>query len=263
MTKFNAAIAAIEDYPSDKTPQDFVVALYPETPAKSAESLASEDEQIVNMALLLSLDSVTIYHPSVKAEISSSPRWTMQRLQLKCGKWEPRTDGFLQVGSDGSKTRAIVETKPRVRNVNPLGLQKQEGAQMAAWIYQSPDKDFAVSGKESPCFRRLLISQDSCEIYMTIAEYDSAYLDYLHGKEEATYDEPSFLKTSQYGPWNTKNYEEMENPRSLPNSCFLFTANLERFVPRRPLSQIPETEQVFKDRDRFLETTIAPCHMHI
>ncbi|MCJ1467786.1 hypothetical protein MMC07_006411 [Pseudocyphellaria aurata] len=211
MKEFDAVVADMEESSSDETPQGYKVARYPETPARPAEILASRDEQIVNTALLLFLDNVTIYHQDVRAEISSSPRWTSERLQLKCGKWEAWTDGFLQLGRDGSKARAILEVKPFVRKVNSLAIQRQESAQMAAWIYQSPGEHFSVPGKEGPCFRRLLVSQDACEIYMTIAEYDSAYIDYIHGKEEATSGEPSFLTMHQYGPWKTMNHEEMEN----------------------------------------------------
>lgn len=152
MTELNSPLTEIEEYPSELM-QDFNVALYPESPANPAESLPSEDEQIVNTALMLFLDNVTIYHPNVKAEGSSSPRWTMKRLQLKCGSWEARTDGFLRMGSDGSKVRAILETKPHVRTRSLDAIQKQESAQMAAWICQSPNGNFSVSGKESPYFR--------------------------------------------------------------------------------------------------------------
>lgn len=55
-------------------------------------------------------------------------------------------------------------------------------------------------------FRRLLISQDSYEIFLTIAEFDSAYEKYLHGDEKATPDEPSLMKMKPYRPWSTKNY---------------------------------------------------------
>lgn len=60
-------------------------------------------------------------------------------------------------------------------------------------------------------FRRLLISQDFFEIYLTIAEYNSKYIRYLHGDEKATIGEPSFLTMKQYGPWNTGLYQHMRH----------------------------------------------------
>lgn len=59
-------------------------------------------------------------------------------------------------------------------------------------------------------FRRLLISQDCFEIYLTVASYGSDYVKYLQGDEQATLGEPSFMIMKQYGPWSTKNYEHMD-----------------------------------------------------
>lgn len=59
-------------------------------------------------------------------------------------------------------------------------------------------------------FRRLLISQDSFEIYLTLAEYDFAYMKYLRGDAQATIGEPSLMVMNRYGPWSTKNYQHME-----------------------------------------------------
>ena len=125
----------------------------PESPANAAETLPSEDEQIVNMALILFLDSVTIHHPKVKSGGSSSPRWTIKRLQLKFGTWEARTDGFLRIASDNQKIGAVLETKPFVRKRDLNGIQKQERAQMAAWIRQFPDGKVFGSRKDDTCFR--------------------------------------------------------------------------------------------------------------
>lgn len=60
-------------------------------------------------------------------------------------------------------------------------------------------------------FRRLLISQDSNEIYLTIAKYDAAYVNYILGDAEATSGKPSLMTMHQYGPWKTMNHEDMEN----------------------------------------------------
>ncbi|MCJ1425760.1 hypothetical protein MMC29_003660 [Sticta canariensis] len=88
----------------------------PESPANTAETLPSEDEQIVNMALILFLDSVTIHHPKVKSGGSSSPRWTIKRLQLKFGTWEARTAGFLRMASDNQKLRLSWKQSPTLES---------------------------------------------------------------------------------------------------------------------------------------------------
>ncbi|MCJ1425759.1 hypothetical protein MMC29_003659 [Sticta canariensis] len=82
---------------------------------------------------------------------------------------------------------------------------------MAAWIRQFPDGKVFGSGKDDTCFRRLLISQDSEEIYLTVAECDSAYLSYLIDDEQSAVGEPSFMTMKQYGPWRTKNHHHMEH----------------------------------------------------
>ncbi|MCJ1462256.1 hypothetical protein MMC07_000856 [Pseudocyphellaria aurata] len=181
----------------------------PESPANAARSVTPEDEILVNTALILFIESITIYHLDLQGFYS--PRWTSKPLQLKFSSWVARTDGFLRLDSDDEKVAAIMETKPYVRQKDLRGIQKQEGAQMAAWIHQCPNNHLPGSGEEGRCFRRLLVSQDSHEIYLTIAEYDYDYMNYLHGNVQATIGKPSLMVMTQYGPWNTKNYEHMEH----------------------------------------------------
>ena len=59
--------------------------------------------------------------------------------------------------------------------------------------------------------RRLFISQDSTEIYLTIAGFESAYKDYLCSKEQSKVRERSFMTMNQYGPWNVRIMEHMEH----------------------------------------------------
>ena len=147
------ALYEVEETLLETSPQGSTAPPSPESPANAAETLPSEDEQIVNMALILFLDAVTIYHPTVRMGGSDSPRWTIKRLQLKFGTWEARTDGFLRMANDKHKIRAILETKPYVRQRDPNGIQRQESAQMAAWIRQFPDSKVFASGKDDTCFR--------------------------------------------------------------------------------------------------------------
>ena len=54
-----------EEFQFGNTPQGSTAPPSPESSANTAETLPSEDEQIMNMALILFLDSVTIHHPTI------------------------------------------------------------------------------------------------------------------------------------------------------------------------------------------------------
>lgn len=117
--------------------------LSPWTPAKKSEQTVlyppTEDEQIVNAALLNFLTLVTIAHPDVCL------RWCLGRkaVQFVCEAensgavgYEARTDGYLR-GMSYPSAYAIVEVKPYVR-ANKVHTRWQETAQMAAWIWEDP-----------------------------------------------------------------------------------------------------------------------------
>jgi len=114
----------------------------PFSPASGLEHRPAEDEQIVNTALLIFLQGLTIHHKELCFNAPSSPEWTLKRLKLDFrtpgqGKdWEARTDGFLRIAG---KTKALVEVKPYLRKANKSAIQKQESAQMAAWIAEEPN----------------------------------------------------------------------------------------------------------------------------
>ena len=100
---------------------------------------ATEDEQIVNVALLSFLSAVTIAHSDVCL------RWCLARkiLHFICrdetsgkGQYEARTEGYLR-GENDSTPYAIVEVKPFIRESEPK-TRWQETAQMAAWILEDP-----------------------------------------------------------------------------------------------------------------------------
>jgi hypothetical protein len=99
----------------------------------------TEDEQIVNAALLNFLTVLTITHDDVCL------RWCLARKNLhfachdeKYGvvKYQARTDGYLR-GQRHSTAYAIVEVKPFIR-ANKPNTRWQETAQMAAWISEDP-----------------------------------------------------------------------------------------------------------------------------
>ena len=152
----------------------------PHTPAIHALSSPAEDEAIVNTAFLLFLQGLCIWHPNLRLADSDVPEWTMKRLELifslgearegnvKKGKskletnlkakdkglrkgivekkkgWKARTDGFLRLGS---KAVIIIEVKPHLRKPRISDIQKQEGAQMAAWIRACPDDHYECEEK--------------------------------------------------------------------------------------------------------------------
>jgi hypothetical protein len=112
--------------------------LSPWTPAKKGEQKIlyppTQDEQIVNAALLNFLAVVTIAHPHTRL------RWCLAHKVLKfvckAAQYEARTDGYLR-GQNHSTAYAIVEAKPYIRE-NAVHTLWQETAQMAAWISEDP-----------------------------------------------------------------------------------------------------------------------------
>lgn len=54
--------------------------------------------------------------------------------------------------------------------------------------------------------RRLLVSQDRHEIYVTIAEFDADYINYICGRESIN---RSFLNMQDYGPFRTDKRNHM------------------------------------------------------
>ena len=98
----------------------------------------SNDEETVNVALLNLLKAFHVFTPT-------SARWTNARgaftvdLQNNTS-YKARTDGCLR-GLETKLTRGIVEVKPVKRESNLEAISRQEGAQMAAWIYSESLED--------------------------------------------------------------------------------------------------------------------------
>lgn len=61
------------------------------------------------------------------------------------------------------------------------------------------------ANKQSP--RRLLISQDRHEIYLSVATFDDEYVKYIQGRP--TSKEPSLLIMQSYGPFPVADKSEM------------------------------------------------------
>lgn len=148
-TPITGKMASIANYFGDMTLDASPEDASPETPEQSSHiftfdspesgdalSPPTEDEQIVNTALLLFLNAIT-FHFAIPA------KWSLQRKAFKFGidnnkLFEARVDGYL-LCIDDDRIKAIIEVKPFVLNSNPDPVQMQEASQMAAWISSDPD----------------------------------------------------------------------------------------------------------------------------
>ncbi|KAJ6031919.1 hypothetical protein N7540_002651 [Penicillium herquei] len=90
----------------------------------------TKDEQIVNTALMLVLNALTIHFDDI------SSNWTLHRkaftAKFEAAENEARTDGYLH-DQDGNP-QVLLEVKPVIRADKQAFIQVQESAQMVAWI---------------------------------------------------------------------------------------------------------------------------------
>ncbi|KAI2626288.1 hypothetical protein GGS21DRAFT_530900 [Xylaria nigripes] len=98
---------------------------------------STNDEQIVNTALILLLNALSMLCGDITAD------WTLERYRLILGNgtktiYEARVDSFLR--SRTGTMKAIVEVKPCIRSRKLAEIVMQETAQMAAWICSFPPK---------------------------------------------------------------------------------------------------------------------------
>lgn len=100
-------------------PRELENILYPPT----------KDEQIVNTALIVFLNALTLH-------FSLSSKWTLHRraftAEFETAQFEARTDGYLD--DYRGKPSVLIEVKPVVRSRKLSLIQMQESAQMVAWI---------------------------------------------------------------------------------------------------------------------------------
>ncbi|RAK98447.1 uncharacterized protein BO80DRAFT_427291 [Aspergillus ibericus CBS 121593] len=157
----------------------------------------TKDEQIVNTALLVFLDSLTLH-------FNLSVGWSLHRMALTAEftdvKFQARTDGYLADRSGDIK--AIIEVKPVLRQRKEAQIHIQESHQIVASLlddYKSP----ILQRRGKP---RLIISQDRQQIYISLAEYNDDYITYL--QTGGVHNNP-FLVMHQFGPWDTNNSSAM------------------------------------------------------
>ncbi|CAI7599472.1 unnamed protein product [Penicillium glandicola] len=160
---------------------------FPITPGRT------EDEQIVNDALLQFLTALVIYYPDSKCQWTSA-RSPFGKTKFGQNSMKARTDGYLTANGE---VFAIVEVKPQIRDRKrrPEVLWQETG-EMVAWIMRD-----GKHGRKCPVRRRLLISQDNHEIFLTIASYKKRYVNYLNNGNISKSTKSSFLTMKEYGPW--------------------------------------------------------------
>lgn len=171
----------------------------------------TQDEQIVNDALLELLKGLVLNLPNAKSH------WCSARLPFKVSfdsaEMEAQTDGYL--GKRGQllkgETFAILEAKARVRTRQPMDItiHMQESAEMVGWIRrdQTEKRKCLLPAITSNDQSRLLIAQDRQEIFVVIATFNKDYARYLEGKSIGS---PSFMTMQEYGPFQTASPSHME-----------------------------------------------------
>ncbi|KAH7306016.1 hypothetical protein B0I35DRAFT_443701 [Stachybotrys elegans] len=212
-----AQTSGVDDLPRELqglflgSPWSNVSTSYPIGGKKAINYTAIEDEQIVNTALLLFLNALTLHFPNeVKGE------WTLRRhpLRMKSNSnpkvYEARVDGFLRLNNEEREPAAIVEVKPFLRERTDAisrDIRMQEAAQMAAWVSEFPPVMASTKANANNTHRRLLVSQDHEEIYLNVATFDNQYVSYVQGHITTT---TSFLRIQQYGPFNVGKTKDMK-----------------------------------------------------
>ncbi|KAE8348320.1 hypothetical protein BDV28DRAFT_143789 [Aspergillus coremiiformis] len=184
----------------------------------------TKDEQIVNTALVVFLNALTIHF-----DICQTCNWTMHRkgfiAKFEETSFEARTDGYLDDGNENAY--ALIEVKPVVRGEKENRIQMQESAQMVGWLMNNADMDI---------YDKLGIhmSQNRHEIFLTFADYDDDYLAYLQNKPPKK-SALSFLKMHQYGPWNTQSASDMKQlgPILLAITLYAYTEIQAKQKPRQ------------------------------
>ncbi|AEO59870.1 hypothetical protein MYCTH_2068188 [Thermothelomyces thermophilus ATCC 42464] len=159
----------------------------------TAENRPSADEAYVNTALLLLLQAVTqLFHKNFEPLHWVPPRMALHlkvptanqetRKYDESVLLEARVDGYLCNGAlEGGLSRplAICEAKSAVRSSIQVPTERQEAAEMAAWICNSQSHVGLLQASASGRKRRLMISQTRDEIWIIIGEYGQAYEEYI------------------------------------------------------------------------------------
>ncbi|KAK4247136.1 hypothetical protein C7999DRAFT_14794 [Corynascus novoguineensis] len=165
---------------------------HPPARGTSANS-PSADEAYVNTALLLFLQAVTQdFHKHFPSLHWVPPRMAMHLKvpveNARTKKYEDsilleaRVDGYLcDAALEGGLSRPIVicEAKSALRSSIQVATERQEAAEMAAWICHDRGGHGLLQSSASGRKRRLMISQTRDEIWIIVGEYGHAYEEYI------------------------------------------------------------------------------------
>ncbi|RFU26519.1 hypothetical protein B7463_g9816, partial [Scytalidium lignicola] len=151
-------------------------------------------------------DSDADFDPKPKGKPKQKPKQDEQEPDQNSEEMEPpseqaRTDGYLEDKATG-KVRALIEVKPYIRDKGREQTRMQEAAQMVGWIANSNQSTEPLLG------RYFHISQDRTEIYISFAEYDNNYVEYL--RKGDTQGQATFMTLHEFGPRNTLNSRDMK-----------------------------------------------------
>lgn len=140
----------VEDLSLD-TPEDTPAKPSPETPSPLQETSPpskeqvsalyppTRDEQIVNCALVIFLNALTV-------PFKLANNWTLHRKVFKAtfgeASFEARTDGYLD--DRQGNAQAIIEVKPVMRAKKLAAIRMQESSQMVAWVKNDGVKAYAM-----------------------------------------------------------------------------------------------------------------------
>ncbi|KAE8405013.1 hypothetical protein BDV37DRAFT_282247 [Aspergillus pseudonomiae] len=152
----------------------------------------ADDENNVNAALVLFLEAIAnLLKPR-------SVEWSMKRVVLKAtfnsASYTVGTDGALWTRL-GRSLRALLEVKKVQRNQSvstDTKITAQEAAEMVGWLKQFPgDAEMLLNGN------RVLISQDANQIFLSFAQVNRQYYDYIKNGKVAG---DPFLSIRKRGP---------------------------------------------------------------
>ncbi|OAA61402.1 hypothetical protein ISF_05481 [Cordyceps fumosorosea ARSEF 2679] len=121
-----------------------------------------EDEQIVNFALCLLLDSLV----EQSGDVVEGGHWTPTRSPFK-----------VKDGKSDKLADMIVEVKLNSREKGGPEVDMQESAQMTAWVATLARETEAAAQKEAG--PEPTAAKNRNRIFVTIATFDDAYVDYI------------------------------------------------------------------------------------
>ncbi|KAM3476917.1 hypothetical protein MY8738_006718 [Beauveria namnaoensis] len=174
----------------------------------------ADDEQTVNTALISFTVCLVLFYKDAQGDWSLHRRtFALRDAKTKAQSpnvYQSSVDGYYLVGSD---VKAIVEVKPfpRLQKTNNQ-ITMQEASEMVCWISECPPKPESRGG--DGLYRRLLVSQDMGEIFLTVASFSDDYVKYAQRSvtlaEIMAKGEAGFLAMRREGPYKLRKENHMD-----------------------------------------------------